>query len=157
MSIELVIPSNHLILSHPLLLLPSIFPSIRVFSESALASGGQILDPGIVAKGFPGGSVGKETACNAGDTGDTDHPWTGEVHWRKAWQPTPLFLSREFYGQRNLTGYSPWGHKKSDPVKMTEHTDPNLKVHHPGARRQSVNKYTVSLGQTLGLRKLEGK
>ena len=37
MSIELVMPSNHLILCHPLLLLPSIFPSIRVFSnESAL-------------------------------------------------------------------------------------------------------------------------
>ena len=37
MSIELVRPSYHLILCHPLLLLPSIFPSIRVFSnESAL-------------------------------------------------------------------------------------------------------------------------
>ena len=37
MSITLVMPSNHLILCHPLLLLPSIFPSIRVFSnESAL-------------------------------------------------------------------------------------------------------------------------
>ena len=37
MSIESVIPSNHLILCHPLLLLPSIFPSIGVFSnESAL-------------------------------------------------------------------------------------------------------------------------
>ena len=37
MPIELVMPSNHLILCHPLLLLPSIFPSIRVFSsESAL-------------------------------------------------------------------------------------------------------------------------
>ena len=37
MSIESVMPSNHLILFHPLLLLPSIFPSIRVFSnESAL-------------------------------------------------------------------------------------------------------------------------
>ena len=35
--IELVMPSSHLILCHPLLLLPSIFPSIRVFSnESAL-------------------------------------------------------------------------------------------------------------------------
>ena len=31
MSIESVMPSNHLILCHPLLLLPSIFPSIRVF------------------------------------------------------------------------------------------------------------------------------
>ena len=37
MSIESVMPSNHLILRHPLLLLPSVFPSIRVFSnESAL-------------------------------------------------------------------------------------------------------------------------
>ena len=33
MCIELVMPSNHLILCHPLLILPSIFPSIRVFSN----------------------------------------------------------------------------------------------------------------------------
>ena len=35
-SIELVKPSNHLILCHPLLLPPSIFPSIRVFSNESL-------------------------------------------------------------------------------------------------------------------------
>ena len=36
MSIESVMPSNHLILCRPLLLLPSIFPSIRVFSNESL-------------------------------------------------------------------------------------------------------------------------
>ena len=36
MSIELVMPSNHLILCRPLLLLPSIFPSIRVFSSESV-------------------------------------------------------------------------------------------------------------------------
>ena len=36
MSIKSVMPSNHLILSHPLLLLPSIFPSIRVFSNESV-------------------------------------------------------------------------------------------------------------------------
>ena len=36
MSIESVMPSNHLILCHPLLLPPSIFPSIRVFSSESL-------------------------------------------------------------------------------------------------------------------------
>ena len=36
MSINLVIPSNHLILCCPLLLLPSIFPSIRVFSDESV-------------------------------------------------------------------------------------------------------------------------
>ena len=42
MSIESVMPSNHLILCGPLLLPPSVFPSIRVFSnESFFASGGQ--------------------------------------------------------------------------------------------------------------------
>ena len=37
MSIKSVMPSNHLILCHPLILLPSIFPSIRVFSKSFLS------------------------------------------------------------------------------------------------------------------------
>ena len=36
MSIESVMPSNHLILCHPLLLLPSIFPSMRVFSKKSV-------------------------------------------------------------------------------------------------------------------------
>ena len=36
MSVVLVMPSNHLILCHPLLLLPSIFPSIRVFSNESV-------------------------------------------------------------------------------------------------------------------------
>ena len=36
MSITLVMPSNHIILCHPLLLLPSIFPSIRVFSKESV-------------------------------------------------------------------------------------------------------------------------
>ena len=36
MSIESVVPSNHVILCHPLLLLPSIFPSIRVFTNESV-------------------------------------------------------------------------------------------------------------------------
>ena len=36
MAIELMMPSNHLILCHPLLLLPSIFPNIRVFSTESV-------------------------------------------------------------------------------------------------------------------------
>ena len=36
MFIELVMPSNHLILCHPLLLLPSVFPSIRVFANESV-------------------------------------------------------------------------------------------------------------------------
>ena len=53
MSIELVMPSNHLILCHPLLLPPSIFPSIRVFSNgSALRTRWSI---GVSASTFTNG------------------------------------------------------------------------------------------------------
>ena len=45
-------------------------------------------------------------------------PWVGNIPWRRTWQPTPVFLPGEFYGQRSLVGYSPWGHKESN---MTEH------------------------------------
>ena len=41
-SLELVMPSNHLILCYPLLLLPSIFPSIRVFSNESAAGVGSL-------------------------------------------------------------------------------------------------------------------
>ena len=103
MSIESVIPSNHLILCHPLLLPPLIFPSIRVFSnESAFCIrwpkywnfsfniSHSNEHPGLISfrmdwldllavqgtltcclseMGFPGGSAGKESACNVGDLG----------------------------------------------------------------------------------------
>ena len=50
MSIKLVMSSNHLILCHPLLLLPSIFPSIRVFQMSQFsASGGQSIRASTLA------------------------------------------------------------------------------------------------------------
>ena len=54
MSIESVMPSNHLILFHPLLLLLSIFPSIRVFLMSQfLASGGQSIGTSVSVSVLP--------------------------------------------------------------------------------------------------------
>ena len=54
MTIELVMPSNHLILCRPLLLLPSIFPSIRVFSnESALWTSGQSIGVSALTSVLP--------------------------------------------------------------------------------------------------------
>ena len=40
--------------------------------------------------------------------------WIRKIPWRKEWQPTPVFLSGEFHGQRSLVGYSPWGCKELD-------------------------------------------
>ena len=44
-----------------------------------------------------------------------------EDPWRRAWQPTPVFLPGEPHGQRGLVGYSSRGCKKSDTTEMTEH------------------------------------
>ena len=51
--IELVMPSNHLILYHPLLLPPSIFPSIRVFTNEFFESGGQSIRVSASASVLP--------------------------------------------------------------------------------------------------------
>ena len=54
MSIESVMPSNHLILCHPLLLLPSIFPRIKVFPISqSFTSGGQSIRVSALASVLP--------------------------------------------------------------------------------------------------------
>ena len=36
---------------------------------------------------------------------------TQKTPWRREWQPTPVFLPREFHGQRSLASYSLWGHR----------------------------------------------
>ena len=43
---------------------------------------------------------------------------SGRFPWRRAWQPTPVFLPGEFQGQRSLAGYSPWGCKESDMTEL---------------------------------------
>ena len=54
MPIELMMPSNHLILYHPFLFLPSIFPSTRVFSSKlAFTSGGQSIGASASASVLP--------------------------------------------------------------------------------------------------------
>ena len=53
--------------------------------------------------------MGKESACNAGDTGDASLILeSGRFPWRKKWQPAPVFLPGESHGQGSLVGYSPW-------------------------------------------------
>ena len=67
--------------------------------------------------GFPGGSDGKESTCNAGDLGSIPRLGRspGEVKGRQL--PTSVFWPRKFYGQRSLAGYSPCGFKESDTTE----------------------------------------
>ena len=49
----------------------------------------------------------KNPLANAGDIRDGFDPWVEKIPWRRAWQPTLVFLPGESYGQRSLVGYSP--------------------------------------------------
>ena len=144
MSIEAVMPSNHLILCHPLLLPPSIFTSIRVFSnESALrirwpkywsfsfsispsnqysgliSSRMDWLDllavQGTLKSLFQNhSSKSSVLQCSAFFIVHLSYP-----HWRRKWQPTPVFLPGESHGQRSLVGCHLWGFTESNTTEAT--------------------------------------
>ena len=98
MSIESVMPSDHVFLCRPLLLLPSFFPNKAVFS---------------------GVSAGKEPACSVGDL---------EMWVRSLGQEGPLekgmathfsiLAWRKSHGQRRLEGYSPGGCRELDATEQ---------------------------------------
>ena len=100
MSTEVVTASNHLVLCHPLLLLPSIFPSIRVFPNN---SGVCIRWPKNWSFSF---SISPSNEYSGLD-----------FFQRRQWHPTPVLLPGKSHGRRSLVGCSPWGRDESD---MTE-------------------------------------
>ena len=67
--------------------------------------------------------MGTNSSANAGDTGDLGSiPGGGKIPWRRAWQPTPVFLLGESQGQRSLPGYSSRDCKESDTTEVTKHS-----------------------------------
>ena len=176
MSIESVRPCNHLILRHPLLLLPSIVPSIRDFSiESVLRimwpkywsfsfsispSNEHWLDlPAVqgtlksllqqhssktsillrsafflVQLSYPYKTTGKTVALTIRTFVDkvmsllfnmlsrlraTSLSLFTLMHWRRKWQPTPVFLPGESQGRGSLVGCRLWGRTELDTTEAT--------------------------------------
>ena len=67
---------------------------------------------------FPGGTSVKEPTCQCRWCKRCGfNPWAGKIPWRRAQQPTPVFLPGEFHGQRSLVGYSALGRKSRTPLK----------------------------------------
>ena len=86
---------------------------------------------------FPGGVNGKEPDCQRTClTGKRCKrhgfdPCVGKIPWKRAWQPTPGFLSGESHGQKNLMGYSPQLCKESDTTEATQHACTHVSVNLP--------------------------
>ena len=152
MSIELVMPSNHLIPFHPLLFLLSVFSSIRVFSNElaicirwpkywSFSSSPFNKYPGLISFRI---DWSEKAMATHSSTLAWKIPWTEEpgglqsmgslrvghdwatslslftfMHWRRKWQPTPVFLLGESQGQGSLVGCRLWGRTESDTTEAT--------------------------------------
>ena len=61
----------------------------------------------------------KKLPANEGNMRHGFSLWVGKIPWRRAWQPTPVFLPGESHGWKSLVGYGPYNHKE---LVMTEVT-----------------------------------
>ena len=98
---------------------PGKTPCINIYSISLLLTQASFSLAIAALPGFPGDSVGKESACNIGDLssipGSGRSPAEGNGH---PLQHSGLGKSQ---GQRSLAGYSPWGRKESDTTEQLNH------------------------------------
>ena len=93
------------------LLCPWNFPGMNIGEGLTFSSLGDLPDPGIE----PGSPALQVDSLLSGIFLQCKRPgfspWVGKIPWIREWQPTPVFLPREFHGQRSLAGYSPWGRR----------------------------------------------
>ena len=72
--------------------------------------------------GLPRWLRGKKSACQCRRCKRCGFdPWVWKIPWRRAWQPTPVFLPGKSHGQRSLVGYSPWVVKSQTPLSNWAH------------------------------------
>ena len=71
----------------------------------------------------------KNLPANAGDARDAGSIPGRKIPWRRAWQPTLVFLPGGFHGQRTLLGYSQWDHRESAASRRVTHTDTQTHRH----------------------------
>ena len=75
----------------------------------------------MVNLNLKGGASSKESACQCKRLGFDQR--IKKIPWRRKWQLTPVSLPGKFHGQRNLDGYSQWGHKELDKTeRLSTHT-----------------------------------
>ena len=117
-------PSNHLILCHPLLLLPSVFPSTRVFSNELafcirwLKYWNFSISPSNEYSGLISFMMdwldllavqGTLESLFQHDISKASILWHSAFSQRRQWHSTPVLLPGKPHGRRSLVGYNPWG------------------------------------------------
>ena len=124
------------------LLYPYLVMSHDLFSESNHA----------YSLASPGGASGKEPTFQC--TRPKKHsfnPWVRKTPWRRAWQPTPVFLPGESHGQRSLMGHNPQGHKEFDMTEVTEHAQRKKKGEKTDLYLMLLQLFFLKISPLLGL------
>ena len=94
---------------------------------------------------FRGGAVVKNPPANAGDVRDMGLiPGSKKIPWRRAWQPTPVFLPGESHGHRNQMGYSPGGCKELNTSGAATHTCVHAWFQEPVGLTRTVYRLTFT-------------
>ena len=83
-----------------------------------MATHSSVLAWRIPGTGEPGGLLSMGL-CRVGHDGATSLSLFTFMHWRRKWQPTPVFLPRESQGQGSLVGCCLWGRTESDTTEAT--------------------------------------
>ena len=121
MSIESVMPSTHLTLCRPLLLLPlyTLYLSVNAYGEG----NGTPLPYSCLENPMDGGAwwaaVHGVTKSQIRLSSQTSLSLFTFMHWRRQWQPTPVFLPGESQGRGSLVGGRLWGRTESDTTEAT--------------------------------------
>ena len=82
----------------------------------------------------PPASAGRHKRCEF-------NPWVWKTHWRRTWQPIPVFLPGKPRGQRSLAGNSPWAYKRARHDLVTKHHKQFIAIYH----NQSFHLFMVSV------------
>ena len=97
---------------------------------------------------FPGGTSGKEPSCKCRRYKRCGfNPWVGKIPWRRAWQPTPVFLPGESHGENFLVGCIVHGVAKSQTwlkwLSMHAHMDRMAACYHKPTHHITNHKATL--------------
>ena len=106
---------------------PGIEPTSLVLAGGFSATGppgkcpGLMLSAAFITRASQMVLVVKNPPADAGNVRLRFNPWVRKIPWRKAWQPTPVFVPGESHRQRSLAVYSLQGHKKLGTTESTQH------------------------------------
>ena len=92
----------------------------HIIGDTGIISSNLVSKFSLGSKDLKGSSDGNAPACNAGDPGLI--PGSGRSHGEGNGNPALVFLPGEFHGQRNMSGYSPWGCRELDTTEGVTHT-----------------------------------